>query len=261
MKKYLCPEELIELRRHLARRPVTESELPPTVEAAYDVAVSVVGLLGAEVAAWKLGATTTATRLTFAATQIYFGALLSQEVWSVNENSLPPVPLILRGEAEIAFRLSADIDSDDIDVALAAPPTQLFDAWAPAIEAPYSCLTNVVDLGLRALLIDRCSAGALYLGAPRPDITDDGIDQSLQIFVDGSCVSQGSAKAALLMTPLNAALGFLKIASAQRLNLRRGQWISTGGITPCVTLPFHQTFSLVFGGQTEFDLCLEEPTQ
>lgn len=235
-------------------------ELPPTVALAYDFAAATAAYLGASVAAWKLGATTAATRRTFATGEVYFGGLLADEIWSSTESAAPPAPPVLRGEAEIAFRLAEDIASQDGEAMAEHPASQLFDAWTPAIESPYSCVDNLVEIGLRALLTDRCAAGALYLGAPRPDVKDIAIEHELEIHVNGSCIAQGSAKSALLMTPVEAAQRFICVATAQGANLKRGQWISTGGITPCVPLPFNHPVELLSGGQNVFTLTVQAPT-
>jgi 2-keto-4-pentenoate hydratase len=118
---------------------------------------------------------------------------------------------------------------------------------------------NITAIGLRALLMDRCAAGALYLGDARPNLDDATIDEKLEILADGTSVAQGAAKTSLLMTPIEAARGFLQIAAAQGVSVRRGQWISTGGITPCVTLPFGEPIQLNLGGKPVFSLTVEAP--
>jgi 2-keto-4-pentenoate hydratase len=261
MSEVIRPKDLIHLRHHSMRRTFAGSELPQTLEAAYDLAAGTVGLLGTRVAGWKLGATTANTRRIFATEEIYFGALLAEEVWTSTESGPLPSPPVLRGEAEIAFQLATDISPEESEAVLGSPAAEIFDAWAPAIEAPYSCVDNIIELGLRALLMDRCSAGALYLGVPRTDIDDPSIDGLLEIFADGVSVAQGSAKASLLMPPDEAALGFLKLAAAHGVYVRRGQWISTGGISPCVTLPFRTPIRLVLGGQSEFEIQVQGPIE
>ena len=261
MTDILRPKELIRLRNHSLRMPIESSKLPGATEAAYDFAAAVVGLLGKPIAAWKLGATTEGTRRKFSAHEIYFGALLSEEVWSAASGEPAPAPPQLRGEAEIAFRLSVDIEAEESAALLAEFSGLPFDCWTPAIESPYSCVENIDEAGLRALLIDRCAAGALYLGAPRSQMDDPEMMQTLEIFAATNRLSQGDAGSVLLMPPAKAALGFLKVAAAQGVNVRRGQWISTGGITPCVPMPFGQAIQLRLGGKTEFEILLQEPTQ
>jgi 2-keto-4-pentenoate hydratase len=259
MPELIRPKDLIALRAHGRSRPVTASELPQTVAAAYDVAAATLGLLGTQAAGWKLGATTAGTRRTFATDEIYFGALGAEEIWDSAQSASPPAPPSLRGEAEIAFRLAVDVRCEDTNAALQRSPAELFDAWAPAIEAPYTCVDNIPEAGLRALLMDRCAAGALYLGEPRQDIDDPAIDQTLEILVDGACVAKGAAHNSLLMTPVEAARGFLRVAAPQGVDVKRGQWISTGGITPCVTLPFGQAIQLNLAGAPVLNLIVQAP--
>ena len=248
------PKELIVLRAAGQSRSFAASELPSSLAAAYDVAAATLGLLGSEPAGWKLGATTPATRRIFAADEVYFGALLADEIWDSTLATEPPVPPVLRGEAEIALRLAADIRYDQSEAALKSSTTELFDAWAPAIEAPYSCVRDVAELGLRALLMDRCAAGALYLGEPRSNVDDPAMEQAIEIVVDGVGVAQGTAHASLLMTPREAARRFLRVAAEQGVSVRRGQWISTGGITACVMLPLGEPIQLTLGGKQIFTL-------
>jgi 2-keto-4-pentenoate hydratase len=242
------PKELLVLRASGQSRSFAASELPSSVGAAYDVAAATLGLLGSEPAGWKLGATTAATRRLFATDEVYFGALLADEIWDSTLAAEPPVPPVLRGEAEIALRLAADIRYDESEAALESAATALFDAWAPAIEAPYSCVREIEELGLRALLMDRCAAGALYLGEPRSHVDDPAMEQAIEILVDGVTVAQGAARASLLITPDEAARRFLRVAGEQGLSVRRGQWISTGGITACVMLPLGKPIQLALGG-------------
>jgi len=248
------PEELIALRAGGQSRSLAPLELPSSLGAAYDVAAATLGLLGSEPAGWKLGGTTPATRRTFATDDVYFGALLADEIWDSTLGTEPPVPPVLRGEAEIALRLAVDIRCDQSEAALESSDTELFDAWAPAIEAPYSCVREVAELGLRALLMDRCAAGALYLGAPRSNADDPAMEHALEIVVDGVGVAQGTAPASLLMTPMEAARRFLSVAAQQGVSVRQGQWISTGGITACVALPLGKPIQLTLGGQQIFNL-------
>jgi len=261
MAEILRPKKLIDLRRHSLRQPLEESELPATLEAAYDFAAATVGLLGKPVAAWKLGATTAGTRRTFSTDEIYFGALLPEEVWVSTSGERAPAPPLLRGEAEMAFRLAEDIEAGESESLLAGDGREPFDCWAPAIEAPYSCVENIPEAGLRALLIDRCAAGALYLGAPRSQMDDSETMQRMEIFAGGHLLAHGDAGTALLMSPSRAALRFLAVAARQGVNVRCGQWISTGGITPCVPMPFGQPIQLRLGGETVFELFVQEPAQ
>ena len=243
--------DLIALRAARARRPFAPGELPGDAGAAYRVAA--VTLDGRAVAAWKLGATTAGTRATFATETIYFGALVAGEVWHVGDPALVPPP-VLRGEAEIAVRLGRDVAAGE-DVSAVADAA-LFDAWAPALECPYSAIENIPEAGLTALLADRCAAGALFVGAVRDGIDAAAMDGELAIVVDGAVAAAARPGAALLMPPLAAARGFLVEAARQGVALGAGQWISTGGVTACIALPPDRPVALRFAGVDEFGLAL-----
>lgn len=252
------PEDLIALRAACARRVFGDDELPTNGDDAYRVAARAVELAGKPIAAWKLGATTAGTRATFNTETIYFGALHPDEVWVAGQCQAHVPPPVFRAEAEIAFRLARDIAPDEAaDLASNAAPEALFDAWTPALEAPYSCIVNIPEAGLAGLLADRCAAGALFLGAPRGNVLDPAILGEIAILIAGEVAAAASAPTALLMSPIEAARGFLVEAGRQGASLTCGQWISTGGITPCIDLPGDgRTIGLTFAGELVFTLDL-----
>jgi len=254
----VTPEDLIALRAGRARRVFDAAELPADVGAAYALAGQTVAQAGRPVAAWKLGATTAGTRATFKTDTIYFGALFAEELWVAGTSPALVPPPVFRAEAEIAFRLALDIAPEEAEHRAAhAPSDVLFDVWTPALEAPYSCIVNIPEAGLAALLSDRCAAGALFLGPPRTDVRDAAIDSEITILIGGAVAASATAPKALLMSPIEAARGFIAEAGRQGVVLARGQWISTGGITPCIDLPSDGTpVGLEFGGAQVFTLDL-----
>lgn len=255
MTDQIRPKDLLALRRAGAQRRFAPAALAPTVAAAYDTAAAAIGLMGAPVVAWKLGASTAATRKLFATDEIYYGALIAAECWNVSAGGPVPAPPKLMGEAEIVLRLSRDIPAGE-----ALPEgLQPFDAWAPAVEAPWSCIEDIPGMGLRALLSDRCAAGALYLGPVSTDLADAAIDAPLEIVLDGAVVASGAAPTGLVMSPQAAALAFISVAGAQGVSLSAGQWISTGGITPCVPLAFDRPVGLRHGGREMFTIEVPAP--
>lgn len=258
MNRCVKPEDILALRAARSRRVFASEELPPGADSAYDLAARTVSLAGKPVAAWKLGATTAGTRATFNTQTIYFGALHPDEVWIAGESPAHVPPPVFRAEAEIAFRLALDIAPDEAaHLAKTVSPEELFDAWAPALEAPYSCVMNIPAAGLTALLSDRCAAGALFLGPRRDNVLDPAINNVIAILIDSAEVAAAAAPEALLMPPIKAALGFLVEAGRHGAAPTRGQWISTGGITPCIDLPVDgHAISLAFGGKTVFTLDL-----
>lgn len=254
----MLADELIALRCAGARRAFERDELPDDIGGAYRTAARALGLDGGRVAAWKLGATTAGTRKLFSTDTVYFGALTEAEVWIAGESPPHRPPPLFRAEAEIAFRLQKDVEIGSAGSIVADfDPEMIFDAWCPALEAPYSCIENMAEAGLVALLADRCAAGALFLSQPRADVLDPAIDEQFAIIVDGTMVAAGTAPAALLMSPMAAALDFLVRAGEAGMPLAKGQWISTGGITPCIDLPVDgRSITLRHAGRDQFALDL-----
>jgi 2-keto-4-pentenoate hydratase len=253
MGHVVTARELIALRRTCRRRTFSASEVPESAASAYETAAAVLGLLGEPTAAWKLGATNAKTREVFGTDEVYFGGLAASEVWHADVPTTAPCLPVFKAEAEIALRLAHDIPNDpgrSLDEVL---PDRPFDAWAPSLEAPYSCVENLPDAGLAALLMDRCAAGALFLGSPRGDVDDDAMNDRIEILAAGITVAAADTSA-LLMSPAEAALAFLTIARTAGFALRKGQWIATGGLTACVPLPHGEPVELRFAGKSVFSV-------
>jgi 2-keto-4-pentenoate hydratase len=171
-------------------------------------------------AAWKLGGTTEFTRRLFAVDDVYFGALHQAEI-APPGGTVPPHPLAeLKGEVEVALRIAQD--------------TLSFDAWCIALEMPASPITNLAEVGVKALIADRCAAGCLVLAPARP-LADLGTEPDFPVWVEhaGKTLCEGHTKN-LLLSPVAAAQRFLELARAHGFVVRPGQWVSTGGLTPCV---------------------------
>ncbi|PVB59494.1 hypothetical protein DCO57_22070 [Labrenzia sp. 011] len=205
-------------------------------------------------AAWKLGGTTEVTQKIFQVSDLYFGALHESEMAVLPEIAPPFETFELKGEAEFAIRISSSAASY-LDSAGELPSEvasdELFDAWCIALELPSSPILNLTDAGVVALLADRCAAGFLALGAARDfDETFSWTNKPLCIKADGQEVAEGGVEN-LLWDPVSCARKFLREARCQGYSLKPGQWISTGGATPCV--PFQQGahVKVYFDGQEE----------
>jgi 2-keto-4-pentenoate hydratase len=237
-------KDLIALRTVDRRQAFETDQLPSSLSAAYRLAAEAVGLAGRPVAAWKLGGATASTRQTFGTRDVYFGPLTDDEIWSAESGDALPVLPIFQAEAEIALRLGRDLSLKDGHDRLSE---DVFDAWAPALECPYSCVENLPQAGLAALVMDRCAAGALIVGEPGRDLASPRMQEALTIEVEGRTVAEGDLST-LLMSPFDAALRFATVALKQGFTLAAGQWISTGGLSPCVRLPHDRIVQLKLGG-------------
>jgi 2-keto-4-pentenoate hydratase len=237
----MIKQEFIYGRREIT--PITGfyldvNSIPKTLTDAYTSVRELVSGDPAFGSAWKLGGTTATTRATFGVALPYFGILHASEVMEA-PSVAPGLPLIeLKAEAEIALRLSNIIDHlTDISVLENTEPWSLFDAWCWSLELPSSPIRNLVECGVTALIADRCAAGALVLGAPRSrSIVEAGWDTKvLRLVEDGREIASGGISA-LIDPPELAAKSFLEQALIHGFKPRSGQWVATGGLTPCVNL-------------------------
>lgn len=198
--------------------------------------------------AWKLGGTTATTRAVFGVDCPYFGVLHDSEVL-VTPKVGPHLPLIeLKAEAEMCLRLGPAVDMlaqtgwkalDDI------APSALFDAWCWGLEFPSSPIDNLVDCGAAALVADRCAAGALVLG-PLQHSTGHWPNDTLVIRQDGEDMATGNL-GSLLDAPEVSLHMFLQEAVHHRFHPRSGQWVASGGLTPCVPLREGAQVQLIAG--------------
>jgi len=168
---------------------------------------------------WKLGGTNHASRQAFDVSELYYGALSGAEILTSPDRA-PNLPLAdLRGEVELALRIGAD--------------GQGHDAWCVALEMPSSPITDMLGLGVRALVADRCAAGALLLGplqtGPLPDACALVLEQ------DGVVLDRAGLEN-LIAPPAQLLTDFLTMGRAHNLPLAPGQWVATGGITACCDL-------------------------
>lgn len=145
------------------KKPSTLYHRPDSINEAYRIQRVNRNKLG-DILAWKLGGSTLTTRQIFNTDSIYFGPIFANNVtFSDNKlKSLPIYNLLRYGEAEIAFRLSNQINLLD-EPSLMRDPNLLVDAIYPAVELPCAPFP-LPDAGLEVLIADMCASGHLILG-------------------------------------------------------------------------------------------------
>ena len=198
------------------------ADLPPTLDAAYLALAA--EQAGRAWGGWKIGGSNHASRAAFGVREADFGALAAAGVLESGPGPAAALAALAlpecRGEVEIALRLAPGLDG--------------YDAWCLALEMPATDLTNLSALGVVALVADRCAAGALLLGpvrsGPLPDL---GAARFVQV-IDGA-VAADSGLDSLVGTPDSILDQFLTLARSHGAALAPGQWVATGGITPCLT--------------------------
>ena len=207
----------------------TPARLPADLADAYRRLRAATGRDAGFGAAWKLGGTTPTTQAAFHVSKVYFAPLHASEI--VREPSRVSLGHLceLKGEVEIALRLSPA-------AAQGARGEDAFDAWCVALEMPASAILNLPEAGVAALIADRCAAGALILGPAHP-MSDTTWQEARSVVLqqDGSDVARGGVSN-LVASPLACAAAFLEEASLHGFAAGAGQWISTGGFTPCAAL-------------------------
>ena len=201
----------------------------PSLDAAY---VAVCDALNGPVAAWKLGGTNEATRQAFNVSTLYFGPLYTDEVFAADQPMELPL-LQTQAEVEIAIRIGVNG----------------FDAWCFAAELPSCPLRNVAASGVATLVADRCGAGALILGPVRR--LAEGWSGDITLNIGGAAVARGHADR-LIADPIAIAAQFVGLARRYGFAPKQGDWIATGGLTPCVPIPRTGAVTVAVDGRPEF---------
>lgn len=210
-------------RSPLTAVTVSPDDAPASLDAAYAAIAAQTGRTPDVWRAWKLGGSNHASRAAFGVDRLYYGAIHEDEILTTPDRA-PGFDLIgLQGEVEIALRLGAD----------GATP----DAWCVALEMPASPVTNLPGAGVAVLVADRCAAGALLLGPAQPmDTLSTMASATFSLQADGETIATGSWQD--LVAPPSACLAdFIELAAGHGIAPRPGDWVATGGITPCKPLP------------------------
>lgn len=232
--------------RPLHLRPV---DLPADLASAYAELARLTAAEPARWGAWKLGGTNPGSRAAFRVDRLYYGAIAQDEILHAPSQGRLAVPGLalaeLKGEAEIALRISAD--------------GRGWDAWCVALEMPASPIVGLVDLGVVALVADRCAAGSLVLG-PLQEGPLPGPQARLRQDIDGTPTGEGTV--ALLTAPLaDLLIEFLEMAREHGAPVAPGQWVATGGITPCLPYRPGQHLRICLDEVPALDLTIaSEPT-
>lgn len=197
---------------------LSPERLPADLDETYRAMAQMTAEEPARWGAWKLGGTNAGSRAAFKVDRLYYGAIAADEILD-QPVAAPGVGLAeLKGEAEIALRIAAD--------------GQGWDAWAVALEMPASPIEDLVRLGVRALVADRCAAGALILGPVQQGPLPDSRSYLTQT-VGGHEQARGRIND-LTAPPAELFDEFLALARGHGAPLAPGQWVATGGVTPCI---------------------------
>ena len=211
-------------RSPLERVTLDPVAVPATLKAAYAAQRDTLNADPARWGGWKLGGSNHASRAAFGVNSLYYGALDTSEILAQPQTA-PGFPLCeMKGEVEIALRITETG----------------YDGWCVALEMPACPLDNLLALGVpvsvRALVADRCAAGALLLGpvqdGPLPDLSPDLSRARFTLSADGVTLSEAGLDA-LIAPPDTLLADFRALAATHGIRPRPGDWVATGGITAC----------------------------
>lgn len=182
---------------------------------------------GERVVGWKLGYTSAAVRAQRGIAEPNLGPLTDAMLWPAGA----PVPATLkqpRVEPEIALRFALDV-----------PPSADRDAVLRAVGSAHAAL-EVVDsvwADYRSQLTDNTadgsSAAGLVLGPALPPVALDTVEVTL--FADGQAVGSGRGSDAS-GHPAEGVVWLVRQLAARGLQLRAGDVVITGGLTPAAAL-------------------------
>lgn len=217
---------------------LTRADLPASLEAAYAALAAAQAADPGHWGGWKIGGSNHASRAAFGVDRPYYGALARNEILA--EPATAPVAALpeLKGEVEVALRIDAAGTG--------------FDAWCVALEMPASALAGLGDLGVVALVADRCAAGALVLG-PVQAGPPPGPAARFGQRVNGAVRAEAGYEA--LTAPPPAILAeFLGLARGHGAPVAPGHWVATGGITPCLPYGPGDRVEVTLDGRVVIDL-------
>ncbi|APE10971.1 2-keto-4-pentenoate hydratase [Rhodococcus pyridinivorans] len=188
---------------------------------------------GARIVGRKIGLTSPAVQQQLGVDRPDFGVLFEDmDVTALDE--VPSERLLQpKAEAEIAFVLSADLDSDDLDLATVRA------AVGHAVAALEIVDSRVAgwDIKITDTVADNASSGLYVLGSQTLTLDEfEPIDATMRMYVDDELVSEGNG-AACLGDPLNALLWLARTAREFGQPLRAGQVVLSGALGPMVPAP------------------------
>lgn len=252
-------------RKESSRFPLklTPENIPDTLNAAYKLMLEALSRSNTVPAAWKLGGTSHTTSRLYTVSVPYFGMLDAREVWHSPCSPQLKDKQHTFAEAECMLRLGPALPSilrEGETALMSCPAEMLFDLWAWGVELPFSPVSNLGELGLTALVADRCAAGGLVLGtlhAFLPDSMALWKQSCVTLAINGEIQAEGGLTA-LTASPDICVRRFLVEALRHGFMPLPGQWIASGGLTPCISLASARHVDVICAERIECAICLSE---
>jgi len=229
-------ERLFEARRRvIAIDDLPAGCRPESAEAGYRIQDALIARSGERPVGYKIGATSERAQRYLGISEPFYGQVLARDLFeSPAELDLRRFPFVMV-EPEFAFRMGRTLapraepfHRDEVAEAVAT--------LYPAVEIVTSVWTNWTARGGPALIADNGVNGALILGTGVADW--QGIDLAehlVSLQVHGRHEGNGSG-ANCLGHPLNALTWLANELAARGRDLAAGEIVTTGVVTPFVTL-------------------------
>ena len=208
---------------------ITPILIPDSVQDAYRIQSDIIKALP-KLGGWKIGGSSYETQKIFNTNEIYFGPILSMNIHNLFNHEKTVYFKKNMVEAELAFRLSDNINTKTI-----SDPWLLVDRIAPSLELPYSSIRNISTHGLCCLVADCCASGGLILGKSFPiNEKTKNLSETMEVEIhqNKKLVSSGSVKN-MFKRPIDVIYDFINKAREYNFTVTPGQWIASGGLTPC----------------------------
>jgi len=189
-----------------------------------------------EIGGWKIGATGEGPQKALGLTQPFVGAIRAANVVE-NGASFPAAdlnrPVI---ESEYAYRLKSDLPAKGAPYDRAAVEAAI-GSLLIGIEMPLSRLSADSGLGALGTVADHGGTGYYIVG---PEFEDwrsiDAVDTEVVLTFDGAEAGRGTG-AAMMGDPVNAVVWFANHMAEKGVDLKAGQFITTGSCTGVVPAP------------------------
>ena len=133
-----------------------------SIHDAYNIQKDVISNMGLSVSGWKLGGTNQKTRDLFNVDELYWGPIFDGCILTKSRDIS-----LHCGEVEIALKVNKNIRDIDREI----HPNELskyIDSVALSMEYPQSFISNILDIGVEALVSDCCSSGQCLIGKELP---------------------------------------------------------------------------------------------
>ena len=134
------------------------------------------------------------------------------------------------------------------------------DAVAPSLECPYTNFSDIARAGLGTLISDLCGSGFLVLGSTVPinQSSDLSINNEIIEIMQGEYLVEIGSTKQIIGSPIQSLFHFLNLAYQNKLDLKKGQWIATGGCTSCVELNLCTDIRVSFSGLGAFNIRINQ---